>query len=113
MSNINSLCMIDDIMSMVHNNYYLHLIADNCRQPIQAILVEIDSLTQRCFRGTTIASLRNHTDSQARSSNRPTVGGNGRNRIIAHNNTGNDTNRPVVVADFRVSPRSGMAESCL
>jgi hypothetical protein len=113
MSNINRLCMIGNMISMVHNNYYLHLVADGCRQPIPAILIEIDSLTQRCFRGTTIASLRNHTDSQARSSNRPTVGGNGRNRNTAQINTGNDTNRPVVVADLRVSPRSGMAESCL
>ena len=102
-----------NIMTMVHNNYYLHRLAGVCRQATQALSVEIDSLTQRCFRGTTIASLRNHTDSQARSSNRPTVGGNGRNRNTAQINTGNDTNRPVVVADLRVSPRSGMAESCL
>ena len=113
MSNINWLCMIDNIVPMVHNNYYLHRLAGVCRQATQALSVEIDSLTQRCFRGTTIASPRNHTDSQARSSNRPTVGGNGRNRNTAQINTGNDTYRPVVVADLRVSPRSGMAESCL
>jgi hypothetical protein len=113
MSNINSLCMIDNIMSLGHNNYYLHRLAGVCRQATQALSVEIDSLTQRCFRGMTIASLKDYTDSQARSSNRPTVGGNGRNRNTAQINTGNDTNRPVVVADLRVSPRSGMAESCL
>jgi|LAHU01.1.fsa_nt_gb hypothetical protein len=113
MSNINWLCMIDNIVPMVHNNYYLHRLAGVCRQATQALSVEIDSLTQRCFRGTTIASLKDYTDSQARSSNRPTVGGNGRNRNTAQINTGNDTYRPVVVADLRVSPRSGMAESCL
>jgi hypothetical protein len=55
---------------------------------------------------------RNHTDSQARSSNRPTVGGNGRNRNNAHLIAGNDTNRPADVTDIRVSHRSGMAEPC-
>lgn len=63
--------------------------------------------------GRVIASPRDHTDSQARSSNRPDAGRDGRNRNNAHNFAGNDTNRPAVVDDIRVIPRSGMAESCL
>lgn len=133
MNNINT-------MSMVHNSYYLYpslslpirtlvdriigKVLSKVAQPVAYggrvgdipnlnLSVHIPSSAKNYKRVIYIASLRNHTDSQARSSNRPTVGGNGRNRIIAHNNAGNDTNRPAVVADFRVSPRSGMAESCL
>ena len=104
-----------NIMTMVHNNYYLHL--DCLKTAVSTprpLTLKVTPYARNAIGGSLyIASLRNHTDSQARSSNRPTVGGNGRNRIIAQINAGNDTNRPAEVTDFLVSPRPGVAESCL
>ena len=114
-SNINVLCDIVNSMNMVHNNYYLHQSQSNSAVPPPwPPSVKVTPYPRNMIGSSLYIALpRNHTDSQARSSNRPTVGDNGRNRIIAHNNAGNDTNRPAVVDDIHVIPRSGMAESCL